>query len=256
MPPQQQYGPTPPPQPQRAFEPHAPETGYKPGSDLQQHPSGQYEVVPPLPVASNDGHTGHNPYDFIMNPNSAKPIRGGALGGDVFLKRIGLLVGGVVVIFIIGAILFSKLAPKGNVADMTSVAQRQQEIIRIATAAILQANSQDAKNFVTNVQVTVTSSQQQLLAYMTANGIKVSTTVLGLDKSSQTDTLLANAASANNYDSTVTQNLTQQLQNYESLLQTAYHNTSGKNGRALLQSDFSGANLLIKQAKTLSLELQ
>jgi hypothetical protein len=255
MPPQDPYRPGQPPQPAPGgvshHTPHFGQAGY-----FQQHQNGQYEVVPPLPTGGNDGHTGHNPYDFIMNPNTNTKRSGGFLSGDAFLMRIGLLVGGLVVLFVVAAVLISSLSPKGVTPGLASIAERQQEIIRVATAATQQTTSQDAKNFVSNVELSMTSSQQGVLSYLTARGTKLSSKVLALDQSSATDSQLATAATANNYDSAVTQNLTEQLQVYESLLQTTYKQSTGPNSKALLQTDYNGAVLLLQQAKTLSTELQ
>jgi hypothetical protein len=222
---------------------------------LQQHESGHYEVVPPLPSAQNGGRSGHNPYDFIMNPNAVPNKSVGPLGGSTFLMRIALLIGGLVVLFIIAGVLITKLSPKGSTPGMISIAERQQEIIRVSTAAAQQATSTDAKNFVANVELSVTSSQQQILSYLSLNGTKVNGKTLALDQSSATDTQLANAATANNYDSAVTQNLIAQLEEYESLLQNTYKQSTGQHAKTLLQNNFTGAELLLRQAKALSTEL-
>ena len=102
----------------------------------------------------------------------------------------------------------------------------------------------------------MTSAQTQVLNYLSARGTKLSTKVLALDQSSASDTELANAATANDFDSAITQNLTLQLENYESLLQTTYKQSTGPNAKALLQSEYNGAALLLEQAKALSTELQ
>ncbi|MEJ0072728.1 MAG: hypothetical protein WDN27_01400 [Candidatus Saccharibacteria bacterium] len=174
------------------------------------------------------------------------------MGGNGFLLRIGIIVGIVVVLFIIAAVVISSLAPKGSTPGLTAVAERQQEIIRIATAAEDQATSQDTKNFVTNAAVSITSSQQSVITYLGKHGTKLVPKVLALDQSSQTDSTLASAATANNYDSAVAQNLTTQLQTYQSLLQTTYNQTTGTQAKALLKTCYSGAAQLLAQAKALT----
>jgi hypothetical protein len=73
MPPNQHnQPPQPTPQPQRSFTPQAPHFDYNSAphpQQFQQHPNGQYEVVP-APTPNNSRQSGHNPYDFIVNPNS------------------------------------------------------------------------------------------------------------------------------------------------------------------------------------------
>ncbi|HEY4161195.1 MAG TPA: hypothetical protein VGM08_03980 [Candidatus Saccharimonadales bacterium] len=260
MPPRQNYQPpgqpVPPQQPQRSFTPQAPHYAFGTPAEqhFHQHPSGHYEVVPSLPAAQNNDQSGHNPYEFIINPNSA-PAKGGRLLGDKFIRNVVLAVAGLAVLVIGAAVAISALTPKGSVQGMTSIAERQQELIRVSTAAMQQASSSDTKNFVTNLELDITSDQQQIVGYLGTHGTKLNSTELGLDQSAQTDTQLADAATANNYDSAVTQNLTGQLQTYETLLQTTYNQTSSTDAKKLLKTTFNNSDLLLKQAQALGQEL-
>lgn len=234
-----------------------PREPYQPSPQPQQHTSGQYEVLPPLPSTPNDGHSGHNPYDFIMSPDAHRAKSGFSLGtGNTVFIRLGIILGGVIVLFIIGAIIMSSLAPKGAIPGLLSIAERQQEIVRVSTEAAKQAVTPDGQNFIANVELSITSSQQQTLALLSSHGVKPNAKELALDKSTATDTELANAAAANNYDATATQNLVSQLQAYESLLQSTYKLTTSNNAKSLLQSEFNGTDLLLQQAKNLLAELQ
>jgi hypothetical protein len=261
MPPQEPYRPGPQAQrPQEPFAPHSPHYGYEgpqPTVGFQQHENGQYEVLPPLPSAQNDGHSGHNPYDFIMSPNARRAKSGFSLGtGNTVFIRLGIIVGAVVVLFIIGAIIMSSLAPKGATPGLLSIAERQQEIVRVSTEAAKQATTSDGQNFLTNVEMTVTSSQGKTLSLLSSHGVKPSQTELALDKDSATDTELANAAAANNYDAAATQNLVGQLQGYQSLLQSTYKLATTDSTKSLLQSEFNGVSLLLQQARNLLAELE
>ncbi len=263
MPPQHPNQSTPPSSPNGGNLPHpvgsqqAPRYGFgSPDSQhFQQHPSGQYEVVPPPPATQSNGRSGHNPYDFIVNPNTKPPKPTLFSGGGDTLSRIAILGGGLVVLLIVGAVVIQALKPKGPIDGLTSIVERQQEIIRISTAATKQTVNQDAKDFVFNVQASATSSQVQLLSLLQANGRKLSTSQLTLDKSTQSDTQLANAATANIYDTAVTANLIDQLQTYESLLKATYSQTTSKTAHQTLQNDYNNADLLLKQARALQTEL-
>jgi hypothetical protein len=259
MPPQQPYQPNAPQQPQGPYPPQPPQYGYgTPATPrFQQHPSGQYEVLAPPQAAPNDGHSGHNPYEFIVSPNSSgKKGFGASLAGGSFILRIGLLAGGFIVILIVAAVAITAFTPKGSLPSFISVAQRQQEIIRIATNATQQAQSQDAQNFVANVQASVTSDQQAVITYLSAKGTKLGATQLALDKSTQVDAQLANAATANNFDSAIAQTMTSELQNYQSSLKTTYGQTSSAQAKLMLQKEYNSATLLLKQASALSAEFQ
>lgn len=226
---------------------------YGPGPvapNIQQASNGQYQVVPAMSPMHNNGHSGLNPYEFIVSPNTA-PAKGNVLSNKNPLMLAAALCGGLIVLIIIAAVVMQLLTPKGPSQSFVGLVQRQQEIIRVATKAQQQTTSQDTANFVANVLASATSNQQATLAYMSANGMKFDTKTIGLDKDPQTDTALAAALTANNYDSAVTDNLTGQLDKYEVLLQSTYKQTSGPKAKALLQSSFNGADLLLQQGQAL-----
>lgn len=273
MPPRQphQYG-QPTPQPQQPTGPppgqHAPQYGYGQSDSQHYHPvsngfqqnqHGQYEVLPALQASPNDGHSGHNPYEFIVNPNLQKTsmFNFSLAGGNVGIKLAALL-GVVLLVVVIAAVAMSALAPKGDTVSLESIAERQQEMIRVTNNAIQQqqAQSQDAQNFVTNVNASMTYSQQQVLNSLSAHGTKLGTKTLAIDDHPQTDSSLATAASANNFDDAVAQYLVSQLQSYQGLLQTTFGQTSNVTTKRLLQQDYNGASLLIKQGTELEKELQ
>lgn len=233
--------------------------GYSPNDTqhFHQQSNGQFDMLPTPQAAPNDGRSGHNPYEFIVNPNTAKSNGlNFSLAGGNFLAKIGLLLGGVVLIIIVAALAISAFTPKGSAAGMTSIAERQQEIIRISTAAERQTQSQDAQNFVTNVSASITSSQSQILSYMKSHGTKVGSKTLALDQNAQTDTALSAAQSANNYDDAVAQDLVSQLQAYQVLLKTTFTQTNSTSAKQILQQNYNGAALLIKQGTALEQELQ
>lgn len=213
-----------------------------------QAPNGQYQVLPPLPVGQNNGHSGHNPYEFIVNPNTPKHRVG--LAGS-FGMKIGLLVGGAALLMIVIAVLMSALGPKSVMPQLTEIAQQQQEIIRIASDASDKASGTDTTNFVTNVALSVTTSQNEVIAYATSHGQKLPPKVLALKQDAKTDTLLANAANAGTYDRTVASTLSDELTAYEGQLQKTYKATSSKKVKQLLQDCFTTASKLVQQAKNL-----
>ncbi len=238
-----QNGEQPTPQPQQPVT----QPTYGVNSAPQVAANGQYEVVPPPSVTGN--HSGHNPYEFIVNPNKPKKS-GGLFGGSSFVKQIAVILGGAVLLMVAAALVISALAPKkDSSASLTAIAQRQQEIIRVATVGATQATGQSAKNFTTNVELGVSSSQVQVLAYAHTKGTKISPKLLALDRSAQTDKLLADAAATSTLDSAVTQNLTSQLTTYETSLRTAYKQSSSSKAKQILQSSYNTAALLLEQAK-------
>jgi len=216
--------------------------------EVLQHEKGQYEVVPP--VNNTAGASGHNPYEFIIAPSTAKkkPV---SIAHLSFMKQLAVVIGGLVVLLIVAAVVISSLAPKSSVPGLTAVAQRQQEIIRIATSAQQQNTSVNTSNFVTNAELTMISSQTQVLTYLQAHNAKLNSKILALDADPKTDSLLTNAAAANNYDSTVISTLDTQLTTYLNLLKTTYRQTGSATAKQLLQKQFSAAHDLLDQAQVL-----
>lgn len=231
------------PQPQPAYQP--PATGVNSAPVVAA--GGQYEVVPPPSVTGRP--TGHNPYEFIVNPQQVKAPRGNLLGGNSFAKQIAVIVGLAVIIMIVVAVGLSMFGPKGNTSGLSGLAEQQQEIVRVATEVATQASGQDTKNFATNVELSVASNQTQLLAYLKSHGTKLGNKQLALDQNAQTDTLLTNAAAANSYDHVAVQALTNALQTYQGQLQTTFKQTTSPQAKQLLQSSYSAAALLLEQAK-------
>jgi hypothetical protein len=212
-----------------------------------QAPNGQYTNLPPL--NNSAGASGHNPYEFIMSPNSKKHSGGLSMGGS-FGKQIALLAGIALVVITGMFVAFSAFKPKPTTPQLIAIVQRQQEIIRIATAATNQINSQDVSNFVTNTQLTTTTSQAQVTSYLqTHANHKMKSKELALDQDPKVDTLLSDARTAGNYDSTLMKTLTSEIETYEALLQDTYKVTASASTKQLVKQNFAAADGLLSQAK-------
>jgi hypothetical protein len=236
-------------QPSAPYQP--PQTpAYGVNSAPQQAPNGQYQVVPPPSITGRA--TGHNPYEFIVNPNTPQKSSG-LFGGNSFIRQVVVLISGAVLLMIIAAIVITVLSPKkDNGASLTALAQRQQEIIRVATLGTTKAVSSDTQNFATNVELAVSSNQNQLLAYLASSGTKLGTKQLSIDRSLQTDKLLADASATSTFDIALKQNLTTQLTGYENNLRTAYEQTSKPKTKQIIQNSFDAAAKLLEQAKSMA----
>ncbi len=213
-----------------------------------QQQNGQYPSTPPVhPPAPQPGTPGHDPYDFILNPQRpAKPPVRLLPTGNSTLQRVAIAGGGLVVLIILFAIVASILGNSGKsgTTGITTVAQEQTELARIATDGVLNATSPTAQNLASTVQVTMTSAQAQTVAYLTSTGHKLSTKTLALKQSATTDTTLQNAKAASTYDAAFTTIIQSELTSYETSLRTAFVAKPGPKGQALLQSQFNAAKLL------------
>lgn len=216
-----------------------------------------YGPQPPYPQAGGvysapPAASGHNPYEFIINP--ATPKRPGFFSGPSFGKRIALVGGMLVILMIIISMVMSALGPKDVTTQFIKLDQQQEEIIRVASNAVEQAGNQDVKNFLTNTEASITSNQLQVNQYLVDHHHKVSPKLLALGKNADTDTLLANAAAANNYNQVALQIITTDLQSYATLLQSTYQQAPGSASKAILQKSYVAAQLLIAQAKAVTVQ--
>jgi len=222
-----------------------------PATQPQQTANGQYAVVPPPIPTQNNGHSGHNPYEFIVSPNSPRqPSLLGSASTLSFPVKIGFLVASAILLIILIAMISSIFGPKNNTAALIEIVQRQQEIVRISTAATKLAVTEDAQNFVANTSLSVASSQQDMLAYLAGHGTKkLKAQILAADQDADTDKLLSNAASAGNYDAVVASTLSTELTEYAHLLQTTYQQSHQKELKTVLNSAYNSAAALVKQSK-------
>ncbi|MFA5004304.1 MAG: hypothetical protein WC498_03460 [Candidatus Saccharimonadales bacterium] len=231
--------------------PGQPQQPYVPPQPTQQPiqaPNGQYEVVPPPTPMQNP--SGHNPYEFIVNPNTPKKSGLKLFGGNKFLQQIAFLVGGAVLLIATAAIIISVAFPgNSSKTDLITIAQKQQELVRIATLGAAQATDQTAKNFSTSTELSVATSQQQVLGYLGKHNTKVGSKELSLTKSAQTDTLLANAQANSTFNSIIEQTLVTQLTSYRTLLKQTFNKTSNTTVKTLLNQNYQAAGLLLEQGQ-------
>ncbi len=189
-------------------------------------------------------------YDFIINPN--KPSSGMSFNGFKSLPaRIVLIAGGLLVLLVLFVVIKGLLGGSSNASAMTTVVQEQQALIHITTIATTQPGTNTTtQNSVATVLSSVSSAQSQLLAYLRSNNQSVSKSVLNQRVSTTTDAQLTTAASAGTYDSTYKTIVLAILNNYINALKTAYNQTKGPKGQALLNDDYNSAQLLLRQLST------
>lgn len=199
----------------------------------------------------NPQYPEHNPYDFIMNPGQPQPKRAVDLNGkNGFLLKIGLIVGGVIILMIAVAIAMNMFAGnKTNTEDLKLLAQTQQEIVRVSASAQTGSGIRDQalKNFAANTQLTVASQQTQLVTYLAQNDAKMNNKQLGLKKSSETDTTLKQAQATSTYDIAFKQVIKSSLTNYANEIQTNYNNATATDVRSYLKKSYDQTQLLLQQ---------
>jgi hypothetical protein len=203
-------------------------------------------------------------YDFFLNPPPAPkkskipiPIPNVPGTKDPFIRKVIMIGGGGLLLIIIVAVLASLIfGGKNNSATLVTLAQQQNEMIRVATEAAPNISQQTAKNLDQDVGLSLTTSQEQLLAYLKNHGQKVGTKELALTQSTATDTQLTNAEAASNLDAVFTQIMQQQLQAYMQGIKQDYNASKNTALRQLLNTEYSVSVLLLNQANNTATALQ
>lgn len=194
------------------------------------------------------------PYDFIMNPEQPKPGRGLPGLNSSLPVRIGIFAGGLLVLLIIFTVVRNLLAGPSVMPYFVSVAQQQQELIHLASnvtnAGQTQNISTGNQNFAATAQLSLSTSQAELVKYITTNGQKLENKQLGLKIDPKLDERLQTAAAAGTYNQTFKEIMQSEMNDYINSLKSAFQKTSGKNGRALLNNDYEQAQLLMNQLNT------
>lgn len=188
-------------------------------------------------------------YDFILNHGAKKSKRSILPGsGSSKKQRIVMAIGGglaLLVIVLFGAsLLFGGKKPQG----LLEIAQTQQELIRVSALGS-KADSFAARDLSVTTQLTLTSDQADVVAYMKDHGQKTNVKLLNLKMNSQTDAVLTQAAESNRFDEVFTQTIQQELVAYQQQLKSAYDATSNPKLQQLLGAEFIEAGTLITSAQ-------
>jgi hypothetical protein len=202
----------------------------------QQQPLGPY---PPA---------GNNPYQFIMEPPKKQKGSGKfSLGDNPFIMRLIMISGGAIALIIATTVVLNLFfAPKTSVDDIVSIAQTEQEIIRIATQGQT-ASSSSIKDASINTQLAVTSQQQTWLNFLAQHKRKVPLKELNLKKNTTTDTQFTQARATSTFDGTFKTTLRAQLEAYNILLKDAADKATSENEKTTLLSHYNQILLLLQQ---------
>ncbi|HVC36724.1 MAG TPA: hypothetical protein VNE40_04780 [Candidatus Dormibacteraeota bacterium] len=200
------------------------------------------------PPASSSPSSGN--YDFIINPPKASrtsllSVKSSPAG------RLLVVVGALFVIVIVTSLLFKVFGSSSTslTTSLVSLTQSQNELIRVSSIGSQQVVSQNAKNLAIDVQLSLTSSQQQLISYLKHYSSAPSSKQLGLTQDKNTDQQLTAAQAAGTYDATFVSIILNGLNSYSATLARTYSAAKSQNLRQLLSNQYNSAQLLIIQAK-------
>jgi hypothetical protein len=187
-----------------------------------------------------------NPYEFITNP--PKPGRRGLLGGASGAQRLLIIVGVVAVSLIIVLAVMRSLTNKETVTEsFFSIAQQQNELVRVADIGDQKASNDKTKGLALNAKLSLKTDQADLLNYFKQNGVKVDNKRLGLTKNSVTDKRLESADTTGTFDATFREVMKEQLTTYQNSLKDTFSSTNNGENRLVLDRYYKHSQLLLTQ---------
>ena len=199
----------------------------------------------PIPPAASDGQ---NPYDFILSGNQ-QPKQGRIFkSGGSKKQRLILVIGGGLALFaIFGIILLLIFSSGSSDLDKTlAIAQSQNEIIRISQDGQKNARSYKTQTFNETVNITITSAQNETIAYLSKNRKKPKEKTLAATANAKTTNDLKSALQAGRYDEFLTATLIKSLQSYQGQLNDTYQATGNPALKKLLKQQFDQSVILLK----------
>lgn len=196
----------------------------------------------------------NNPYDFIMNPAAPPPKKRLPIPGsnsNPFLVKIGLIVGGVIVLMIVATVVLNLLTGgKTSTEEFRSLAQTQQEVIRVSAIGDNDARSQSVKNAAKSINLSVTTQQLKTLSYLSKNDVTMKEKELELKINADNDKKLDEANQTSTFDSVFLQVMRGVLESYGNELKQMYDGTSNTQAKQIIKEDYEQVQLLSQQLPT------
>lgn len=200
---------------------------------------------PPINPNQNDG----SQYSFITNPY--KPTKKSLFSfGSTKKSRILLVVGGLVGLAMMVGLVALVVGSLDDAAkqDWLTLAQQQQEIIRISDEGSKRAQNRDTKNLATTTKITLESSKASINSLAKKHGATIDSKTLALGKDAKTDAALKTAEQTNQFDSVFQKILQTELNEYQAILKKLNENTDSKSTKTGLTSAYSNARILAAEA--------
>lgn len=215
---------------------------------VQKNDHGGYAVVPPL-QQNPQVNSGHNPYEFIMQPSNIQTPKG--LGDkSSFIKRALFTVGGIILLFLLISFGIKAFGPKDIATPaLVAIVQEQQEIVRVAAKGQT-VPSERTRAFAANTLFSVGTDQYELTKYLAAKKAAPKGKALSAKRSAETDKILTDAKESNTLDSALQQSLTAQLTDYSANLSATYKKLASKKAKAIIEHSYATTQLLLKQSSS------
>lgn len=201
------------------------------------NPPADYSFLGDDPNISNDSSL----MGKLTNANKKTRILIVASGAGVLLVLVSLF----------AALIFG--GSNDTTQNFIGLAQRQQEIIRIADIGAQHARNQETRSAAITARTAITSSQQRVVNNVASKGIQLRRADVEIRENPQTTKELATANQANRFDETFIKILQSELREYQSSVElTATH--IGGTDLELLRSLNDEINVLLDALDRIDIE--
>lgn len=188
-----------------------------------------------------------SPYEFILSP-SKPPKKKIGLGGNNFALTLAIIVGGAFIFMIILAAILNAFGSKTlSKGDLITLAQTQNELVRVSQSAAATATQQTTRNLAVTIQLSMITEQKKSLDFLAKNGVKVDDKQLALKQNALTDQQLASAKTTSTFDLVFSQLMQTELENYAKDLKQLNGKAANKTESDLTSTFYSQTQLLISQ---------
>lgn len=162
-------------------------------------------------------------YEFIMAQNQ-KPGRGVNLGSGGKKQRIMVVAFGGLLLLIVSIIFIGIIGASGKKGDaeLIDLLAYQTELQRVITLGTQDATSSAVKGVAQTASLTLATDIGETTSLLKRKGVKIDPKQLVKYKSSESDSKLAEAKTANVYDTTYKELLEEKLANYQKKLSAVY----------------------------------
>lgn len=201
------------------------------------------------PIPPNFSGGGQNPYDFIINGSPKKKLSFLPHSNSPKDKMLYMVAGIGIVLAVLALIVMVFFSGGGASAGLTTIAQKQTEIIRVSNLGSQKARSTATVTFAENTLVTTTTAQKETIAYIAKKGKAPTSKTLALGMDSQSDKKLASAELAGQYDEVLTAVLKADLQSYQQALTTEYKATNSNTEKIMLQKQYNQVVIILKSVQ-------
>lgn len=161
-------------------------------------------------------------------------------------KRILVVAGGGLLLILLISVFVAVIFSGGDInTNLIRIAQRQQEIVRVAERGAESARDNQLNSLATTARAAIASSQNATVSRLAQSEISLNTAQLEARQNQTTTQELRSAEEANRFDETFRDVFRTELSEYRTDVEQTYQSATLTADRELLQDLYDEATLLL-----------